>query len=692
MFFELIARNSKRNRKENTLFFSALLIAIIAFYNILSLSGQDVMVFLKEMESDAVNRLLGIVPVFYVMTLVILFFLIYFASRYQLARRNHEFGMYLMLGMTRKRLFFVLLAEDVQSSIIALLIGLPTAVLLSELISLITARMAGLGIIGHRFTLSVTAVFLTAAGFFLIKLTAYLILSIKISRREIGELLSDEQKEAEKQLPAPVYGAALAAGVLFLCAAYYLAVSGTAWQRLSAMGITAVLGITGTFVFFFGMRLFFSLIIKADKTDRHLHVFNVRQLQENVIRQSRAMAVSSLLILAALCCFGAGIGMTAHYAGSGAHVLDYTFEPEYTEEENQEQGADEVIAALKEKNLDDEFSRLFRMKIGSVNTADNYENTFELNQVMENIEKLPDSAGRGTLLNNLMYAGDPHLIALSGYNELLRSAGKEELELGANEAAVYMDETFVTDECTDILNRILTDNPETYIDGDPLWLSGNVQTTAVVTDQLITLSFALILPDEAFGHYTEGKYDVYINGILKKSDTETAGLMQSILRLNEKLDGTGISYESYLQNMGRQLFYIVAAGYLTIYLALIFIITANTVIGIQFLMNQQKTRRRYKTLIRLGAEYEDLCSSSGKQIHWYFGIPVFTAVFSSLFAVKALFSGILSSAAQGEVSEMLAVSAAMILVLCVVEYIYITVVKRMSRRYLLTLMEPEREE
>lgn len=41
-----------------------LLIAIIAFYIILSLSRQDIMLFLREMESDAVNRLLSLIPVF----------------------------------------------------------------------------------------------------------------------------------------------------------------------------------------------------------------------------------------------------------------------------------------------------------------------------------------------------------------------------------------------------------------------------------------------------------------------------------------------------------------------------------------------------------------------------------------------------------------------------------------------------
>lgn len=191
MFSNLIIRNSKRNRKENGLFFSSLVISIIAFYIILSISNQDVMRFLQKMESDAVDRLLLMIPVFYVMTLGILFFLIYFACKYQLQRRRHEFGVYLMMGMRRSKLFSMLMAEDFVSSILALLIGLPVAVLLSELISLITAKLVGMGIIGHRFTLSLPAVFLTIAGFLIIKLVAFLILSGNISRQEIGSLLAN---------------------------------------------------------------------------------------------------------------------------------------------------------------------------------------------------------------------------------------------------------------------------------------------------------------------------------------------------------------------------------------------------------------------------------------------------------------------------------------------------------------------
>ena len=45
-----------------------------------------------------------------------------------------------------------------------------------------------------------------------------------------------------------------------------------------------------------------------------------------------------------------------------------------------------------------------------------------------------------------------------------------------------------------------------------------------------------------------------------------------------------------------------------------------------------------QTLIRLGATYETLCQSAGKQITWFMGLPVLVAAVSSLLGVRALFT------------------------------------------------------
>ena len=684
MFFDLVSRNSRRSRKENGLFFASLLISVIAFYIILSLSQQDVIKFLMKMESDAVKKLVGMIPIFYGMTLIILFFLVYFASKYQLERRRHEFGMYLMLGMRRSRLFLLLLAEDVRSSVFVLAIGLPSAVLLSELISLVTARLAGLGIIGHRLNISLTAILWTAIGFALIKLAAFMILSRRIAGEEIGDLLTEPPDGTKKELPSAVYALALLTGIILLAASYAMAICGFSWNRVSHMGLTLLSGFTGTMLFFFGLRS--SLGLLADRTGRRekLHAFTFRQLQENVIHRSHSLAISSLLILAALCCFGAGVAIAQFYKDSEQHVLDYTFP--CAEDPS---GIREKLSAA---GFSDEFDSLFEMKVGHINPAEDYAAAFSMSSVLKELESLPDSQDKAILLNNLSYDHAPYLIALSGYNRLLAVSGLPEITLSNDEAAVYMDTGFTDFNKLAILNEILSGRPEVRIADKAFHLTGSIHTVNLVVDRSITLSFALIVPDEVFERMTDGDYTVYLDAVLSQESLKGQSLLEAVSETNDRLTRAGIPHESYLQNIGRQLFYVVSASYITIYLAIIFMIVANTVLGVQFLTQQQKNRRRYKTLIRLGAPYEALCHSAGKQIRWFFGIPIAMAAVSSLFGVKSLFAGLLPSRSQPHIFTLMWISLAMILLLAIVEYIYMTAVKRMSFRYLLTLMVPEREE
>lgn len=684
MFSELVKRNSRRSRRENGLFFTSLLISIIAFYIILSLSHQDVMVFLQRMESNAVNRLLTLVPVLYGLTLFILFFLVYYANRFQLARRRHEFGVYLMLGMQRRTLFGMLLAEDLRSSLIALAIGLPAAVLISELISLVTARLVGLGIVGHRFALSLPAIGWTAAGFLAIKLLASLILSGKIVREEIGALLTETPEGTKRQRPAAVYAAALVLGAALLAGAYTFAILGYAWSGLRYMAGTLALGLSGTLLLFYGLRVIIDRLARRGDRAGKLRVFNFRQVEETVIHRSGTLAISSLLILAALCCFGAGVA-TARSSRAETHTLDYTFPTD-------SKSADAVRETLTAHGLDSAFSDIFEMRIGRVRTSTDYQNTVKFPALQRTIDAMPASDERQQLQYLLEAASNPHLIALSGYNRLLTAAGLPELTLASNEAAVYCDSEVSSAENTALLDRLITDGAAITIDGAPFTLRGQVQAVSVVTDRSITMLFALIVPDAAFEHYTQGDYDVYLDGVLAPSMTEGKSLMNAIADMNALLNPLGLKYESYLQNLGRELFYIVAASYLTIYLAIIFLVVANTIIGVQFLMGQQKAARRYRTLVRLGAEHDTLCRAAKAQINWYFGLPVGVAAVSSAFGVRALFTGMLTAQAQRGMTDLMITAGAMILLLCVVECIYMAAVKRSSSKYLLTLMAPEREE
>ena len=105
MFFRQIKRNAAKNRKNNGLFFGSLVIAVIAFYTLLSMDKQDIMRFLKTIESDAVRKLLQLIPVDYGVFLLILFFLVFFFCYYKINEWKKELGLYLVIGMKKSRLF-----------------------------------------------------------------------------------------------------------------------------------------------------------------------------------------------------------------------------------------------------------------------------------------------------------------------------------------------------------------------------------------------------------------------------------------------------------------------------------------------------------------------------------------------------------------------------------------------------------
>ncbi len=91
------------------------------------------------------------------------------------------------------------------------------------------------------------------------------------------------------------------------------------------------------------------------------------------------------------------------------------------------------------------------------------------------------------------------------------------------------------------------------------------------------------------------------NVVLSDALIEDVGLMQGIMDMSQVLDSQGLHYESYLAGIGRNLFYTVAGSYITIYLGILFLIIANTVIGLKYLIWQRKNQRRYLTLLMLGS-------------------------------------------------------------------------------------------
>ena len=362
MFFNFIKRNSRKIRKENGVYFASLVISIVAFYVILSLGEQDVIVYLQTVESDAVERLLLIIPVLYAVSLFFVFFLVYFANRYQLQQRSHEFGLYLMMGMKQSKLFAMIMGETLWNGFVALCIGVPISLFLTELINLASSRLIGMGIIGHEFRISWPGLGMTVSGFIVVQLLAMFILSVIMSRKEPIDLLN-EQKEKSQRLLSPKWsivsfltGATLLFGTIFLCVSYGLAVLYLRSLDYRIFALIIMIGICGTFILFRGLgSLIGAWVKRKSSSSTGLFVFTARQLQENVLHQWSSLAVSSLLILMAIVCFAFGTSTALNNGAVSNRTVDYTFQGQQ----------EKIVSILNSEELLPYINRYYEMEIGA---------------------------------------------------------------------------------------------------------------------------------------------------------------------------------------------------------------------------------------------------------------------------------------------------------------------------------------
>lgn len=669
MFFSQVRRNAAKNRKGNGLFFGSLVIAIIAFYTLLSLGEQDVMRYLATVESDAVGKLMSLLPIVYAVSLFFVFFLVYFACKYETDSRKREFGLYLMLGMKRRRLFFMLFAETLWSGMISLFIGLPVALFLTEGISLATAKIVGLGIIGHRFSFSSDAILWTVCGFILVQLLSMLIICMGLVKTETAEFFRSCSARKQVLLSGVKSTVCFAAGIGLLLAAYYLGMFQMHALRMEVMLAVIVCGILGTFLFYRGLGGFLGQRIRRNSPDAvGLGIFTARQVQENVLSQYKSLAVSSLLLLMALACISYGISM-----GFGRSVSSRSIDFSLF-------GTDkEVDTVLEQQEIKKMVKDSYPLYLSMV--KDGYyrdeERAFDTGELEEALRKVDGSENMiDNMIENLHIE---YIIAESSYNRILGNMGKEQLKLSDHETAIYT--SLANDgDFGSILTKAIGRKVSIGIDGISYKIRPTLCMDNVVADRAITLYMALVVPDELFTKLAREPEAYCRNVSLTDEVVDDMGLMQAVQKMDALLGTSGIEYDSYLGGIGRNLFYTVAASYLTIYLGVLFWLIANTVIGLKYLISQRQTRRRYETLTMLGADLPSMCRSVKKQIGIYFALVLSTALVSSLAAIVTMFTSFTKLPVGVSVSTVAVLSAAALAIFSVVEILYIAIVKRTASR------------
>ncbi|WMJ81501.1 ABC transporter permease [Clostridium sp. MB40-C1] len=671
MFYRLIYRNASRSRKENLIYFATLVTAVASFYIILSLGRQDVILFLKEFESDAIDKFLARIPIIYIFALFLLFFLILFANRYQLNRRSKEFGLYLMLGMRKERLVFQLLAEALITSILALIGGILIGGFLAEIISLTVSKLVGQGIVGHRLTLSLDAIFFTIIGFLFIQFIALTILGGRLFNQDLHQLFYEQMDKKQDMGNFKGNILNILIGSILLGVAYWIVL----YHFTDFAGIVPFLGIAlgslGTIFFMKGFGKLLGLLagLCEHKSTKGLHTFTLRQLQENIANRSTSVAVTSILITLSIILIADGASTILNsgswlYNRKNSSLYDFTVNGDNPK----------VKEYLTSKKMAPYVEDLNLLKLGKMKNKGGYgEDGLELSLVdwsklreqiimalpsdykdqvlSEQIQGYEISKENPEAVNlfGILETGTrtPYLIPESSYNGILEAIGEKPLNLQSDEIILYFNPNFVPMDNLDkmpVLDNILEKASKerqslVSINNQKVFIRPSIPMRGLVADRSAEIFSAFIVPDHMFEQLISTKtYVSYWNFRIPQKMQDQQGLLKPMMEARDLLKFSGFKFESYLQNFGRELFGVVATTYTVLYMGFLFLIIACTVLSLQFLTQMKQTGQRYLTLSILGAKRNQMKKSMYRQVLWTFLLPISLACVSGAVGIRAMAS------------------------------------------------------
>src|SRR5574344_845274 len=157
MLFKLALKNIQKSFKDYAIYFFTLVFAVAMFYTFNSLDAQTSMSALNESSLDTIKSVVSILKYLSIFVAVILGFLIVYANNFLIKRRKKEFGLYLTLGMSKRKVAIILILETLFIGLMSLVTGLILGLFMSQLLSLLTIKMFEINLSSYQFIFSLAS-------------------------------------------------------------------------------------------------------------------------------------------------------------------------------------------------------------------------------------------------------------------------------------------------------------------------------------------------------------------------------------------------------------------------------------------------------------------------------------------------------------------------------------------------------
>ena len=300
MLFKLAFRNFRRSLRDYAIYFVTLTMAVLIFQMFRTATSQDAFELLMDNDYLQILNISEIMQIVSWFMLAVLGFLIVYANRFMLKRRSREIGTYIILGIKPGRLALLLGLEVSMINVFATLSGLILGTLSAQWLSILILRGYDLPTANYRFVFSPSASAATLFSFIGITAAVLLLIAGQLSRLQVADLLRPARKQQVSGKMKPWHYAIIFLAAIFCLGSAYALTANIPDARHFDTHITRaiVLGIAGTYLL--TLSLTGGIILAAQTMKKRyykgLTFFTLRNISTRIHSYWVSLATISLLI------------------------------------------------------------------------------------------------------------------------------------------------------------------------------------------------------------------------------------------------------------------------------------------------------------------------------------------------------------------------------------------------------------
>ena len=639
MLFKISLKNIRKSLKDYTVYFFTLILGVAIFYVFNAIDSQSVMLDVRENMMDIIKLMNDMLSGVSVFVSCILGFLIIYASRFLIKRRNKEFGIYLTLGMSKRKISAILFFETLVIGIVSLVAGLVIGTILSQFMSVIVANMFDADMTKFKFIFSMKACIKTLIYFAIMYVLVMIFNTFSISRCKLIDLLNAGKKTEKVTMKNPVVCTIVfAIGVGILSYAYWMVTRGVeSINIINKIGVPIALGCVATFLIFWSVSGFMIRIFTSIKSVYYKGVnsFVLRQFCSKINTTVFSTTVICIMLFITISVLSAALSMK----DSLSKDLDSMCPVDVQLAKYSYDAMSEAYATSQNMNEKDR-EMLEDSKLSIIETLNNsgfdaqkyFKDVVEYNIYNTGLTVKDTLGDINTDDYQFMADAIMPVMTIGDYNSVARLYGNSTYELNDDEYIIVADYKNMVMIRNQALKKgiILSVNGKEYKPRYNECKDGFVKIGVQnMNDGILVVPDNAVKPQQVRNMGLSADYRADTKEERYSIETQLDNLMKNI-----SFKKSFISWNSRIDLAESSVGLGALVTFIALYLGIIFLISSAAILALRELSDSADNKERYGMLRKLGVDERMIDMALFKQIGIFFAFPLILALIHSVFGIK----------------------------------------------------------